>query len=99
MNKITAKLVEAMKNELARSKYIDVSFGCEKLLCVSRERLNTALNHLTHEGYSVVTIKEKGFGKPTFRILCRKDDSAITDILKRRKILTKKNVEDQNEQK
>ena len=88
MNTITSRLVEEMKKELTRSKYIDVSSGCEKLLCVSRERLNTALNHLVHEGYSVVTIKEKGFGKPSFRILCRKGDHAIKDILKQRKIMT-----------
>lgn len=88
MNTITSRLVEEMKKELARSKYIDVSSGCEKLLCVSRERLNTALNHLVHEGYSVVTIKEKGFGKPSFRILCRKGDNAVKDILKQRKIMT-----------
>lgn len=88
MNTITSRLVEEMKKELTRSKYIDVSSGCEKLLCVSRERLNTALNRLVHEGYSVVTIKEKGFGKPSFRILCRKGDHAIKDILKQRKIMT-----------
>lgn len=87
MNAITEKLTEAMKKELTKSRYIDVSSGSEKLLCVSKERLNTALNHLIHEGYSVVSIKEKGSGKPTFRILCRKGDSSIKDILKQRKII------------
>jgi len=88
MNTITARLAEEMKKELTRSKYIDVSSGCEKFLCVSKERLNTVLNHLVHEGYSVVTIKEKGFGKPAFRILCRKGDNTVKDILKQRKIMT-----------
>lgn len=88
MNRITAQLAEAMRKELTRSKYIDVSRGCEKLLLVSRRRLNTVLNLLITEGYSVVTFHEEGSDKPPYRILCRKEDNTLKDILKQRKIVT-----------
>ena len=88
MNRITARLVDTMKKELTRSRYIDVSRGSEKLMLVSRRRLNTALNILIAEGYSVVSIKIEGSDKPPFRLLCRPQDAAITDILKQRRIPT-----------
>lgn len=88
MNDITARLADSMRKELTRSKYIDVSSGSERLLHVSKGRLNTALNQLIREGYSVISFREKGSGRPTFRILCRKEDKTISDILKQRKILT-----------
>ena len=93
MNTITSRLTEAMKKELTKNKYIDVSSGSEKLLHVSKGRMNTALNQLIKDGYSVISIKEKGSGKPPYQILCRKDDNYIKDILKQRKILTQRNME------
>lgn len=88
MNKITGILVRTMKRELAKSRYIDVSRGSEKLLLISRRRLNTVLNHLIAEGYPVVSIKIEGTDKPPFRILCHPGDTAIMDILKQRRIPT-----------
>lgn len=91
-NAIAEKLTRALKKELTKHRYIDVSAGAENFLYISRTRLNTILDHLIEEGYTVISIKKKGSRQPPYRLLCRAEDDPLKDILKQRKILTERDT-------
>lgn len=92
-NSVTDRLIDALKKELTKCKYIDVSPGAENFLHVSRGRLDSALNRLINEGYSVITLKERGSHQPPFRILCSAENNWLRNILRQRKIITRKEDE------
>ena len=56
-NDITKATSEALKDSISKNKYIDIGKGTEYALGVSRTKLNTAIEKLKEEGYTVNYIK------------------------------------------
>lgn len=63
----TTNVANALKEAVAKKKYVDVGAGTENYMGISRQRLKTALAQLKDEGYQTgeVWIEQLGTGKKT----------------------------------
>lgn len=61
---ITAATSNALKESIAKFKYIDVGAGVENHIGVSRTKLNTAIAELVEQGYKLHYVKVEQAGMP-----------------------------------
>lgn len=72
---ITSNTADILRSNVDEKKYIDVGKGVENHLGVSKDKLNTALEMLSQEGYQVINVQVDQLGtgpgkKTTVRVLC-----------------------------
>lgn len=71
--KKTRAIADILKSELKKKKYLDVGYGTENYLEISRTKLETSLELLKQQGYEVHNIMSKQLGTGNFttiEVLC-----------------------------
>lgn len=77
---------QALRDQVAEKKYVDVGAGTENYMDVSRDRKMTAIALLKDEGYNLYYVKERqvGTGKDTTRMVLAPGDVTYSEVYKNR---------------
>lgn len=83
-SEITNVTANMLKDAVAERKYIDVGFGVEQHMGISRTKLKTSLALLEEQGYKVhkFDIEQLGTGKKTNMMVLTTDDVTYPEMLK-----------------
>lgn len=81
---ITLATSEVLKKSIQDKKYIDVGVGIEKHLGISRSKLNSSVQDLVDEGYTVhyLKVKQAGTGEETWMKVLAAPNTEWTEVNK-----------------